>query len=281
MFRLFAQLIISCMFAFTINAEAKDEVLTLNKRNTVVFRGVVTSESVMQAELELVAKSAKLEKSEVIYLVLDTPGGDVDSGMAFIDFMKALPNKVKTITVFAASMGFTIVQNSDERLILPNGVLMSHRAKISGASGEIPGELITRLKFILRDLNEIDRVSAKRMKIPVTDYQELIRDEYWVKGFESTKKNASDRTILARCDDSFNGTSEVVIGSFFGIEVLGDMSNCPFITGVMNVHLAADDKSGTKEQRSEALKSGNLYKTDRRAFVNTYISSGKLVYFQK
>lgn len=267
--------------SFALCAEASmvsPEVITLTKRNTLVFRGVVTSQSVAKMQIEAMQMSAKLYPSETIYLVLDTPGGSVSAGNEFIDFMKALPQKTKTITLFAASMGFHIAQNLDERLILPSSTMMSHRASMSGLEGELPGELLSRLSYTMRELNRMDEVVATRMKVPLAYYQNLIRDELWLKGSESLRMRVVDRVVLARCDSSFQGTNSVEVGNFLGIPVMAQMHSCPLITGALSLSLAAPPKEATESEKTEALGMGRLYASDKKSFVKKFISTGRLVF---
>lgn len=257
-------------------AYAQYPILRLNKRNTVVLRGVVSDDTVAALEIELMDISLVLKPTEIIYLVLDTPGGSVSAGSNLIDFVHGLPNQVKTISLFAASMGFHIAENLDERFILPSSTLMSHRASISGMGGQIPGDLVIELNYLLRDLNRMDRQAADRMSLSLKAYQHLIHDQMWLKGEEAVKMKAADRVIYARCDSSFAGSKEVELGNFMGIPVLGTMSNCPLITGIMNVHLAAP-LSAKLEDRIDAKHMGDVYASDKSLFVKRYISPGKLL----
>jgi ATP-dependent Clp protease protease subunit len=254
------------------DATKPETVVVLSKRNTLVFRGTVTSESVAKLEVEAHRMSLALKPTDTVYLVLDTPGGSVDAGMELIDFLHGLPQKVKTLTIFAASMGFQIAQNMDERLIIRSGTLMSHRARISGAEGEIPGELITRLNFTMKTIEKLDKQASKRMGMELKSYQELIRDEYWVQGTDAVAEKAADRVVLARCDSSFNGSLLVKLGSFLGINIMGEMNECPLITGVLNVSV---DAGGTENERADAERYARTYQRSRREFTRRYIVNGQ------
>lgn len=151
--------------------------IILEKKNMLVFRGPVTAKSVAEAQAKLLKMSYKLKRSDVIYLVLDTPGGSVFSGMEFIDHLRAVPQKIQTVTLFAASMGFQIVQNMDKRYITRSGTLMSHRAR-GGIQGQFDGELETRYRMVKRAINYLDAIASKRMDLSLKDYRKLIKDEY-------------------------------------------------------------------------------------------------------
>jgi len=120
--------------------------ITLESKNIVVFRGPVTEKSASEVQTKILEMSHRLGKNKVIYLVLNTPGGSVGAGLDLIDFLRAIPQKVHTITLFAASMGFQFAQNMDKRYITPNGTLMSHRARLGGLGGQLDGELESRYK---------------------------------------------------------------------------------------------------------------------------------------
>jgi ATP-dependent Clp protease protease subunit len=218
------------------DSKSKQEVLILTAKNTVVLDDVVTYSSVAKVQVELAEMSEKLDEDETIYLVLNTPGGSVSAGMALIDSIKALPQKVKTLTIFAASMGFQIAQNLDERLITPSGVLMSHRARVSGMDGEVGGELDVRLKALHAQIRYLDQIAADRMSISLESYRSLIADEYWVNGFDSVAEKAADKMLLARCDKSLNGTKEKSIATFFG-NLNVTLSQCPLIEGPLKLSL--------------------------------------------
>lgn len=207
------------------------ETIELRAKNTYTFRGPVDEGSVAKAQSALIAMSQRLGASEPIYLVLDTPGGSVSDGRLLIDTIKGLPNKVHTVTLFAASMGFHIAQSLDTRYIISSGTLMSHRAS-GGISGEMPGSFNTRAAWILGVLAEMDHIAAKRMSKPLKVYQELIREEYWVHGSAAVANKAADSIALVRCNEDLMGNETVEVASFFGPFQL-TFSKCPLIQGVL------------------------------------------------
>lgn len=258
-------------------SKKKKELIVLGKRNTLVFRGVVTQLSVAQIQAEAMAMSSNLSPSEPIYLVLDTPGGDVIAGSILIDTLRALPNKVHTITLFAASMGFHIVESLDDRLILDSGTLMSHRMSISGIEGQVPGEAVTRLNQAVQMAERMDKEMAKRMGLTFEEYRAKIENELWLDGQDSVDANAADRTVYASCGEDMRGTHDEHMQVLF-FNLLVTFSDCPLIrfpVKIQQLDSKAITSSDAAVKQAEYVKYFNTLMYDKEKFVRDYISTGK------
>lgn len=212
----------------------KHNTIKLERRNTLVLNDVITWKSISKLQAKLIDMDNRLPKNVPIYLVLDTPGGSVDFGMQFIDTAKALDRKIKTITLFAASMGFHIVQNMDTRYVMTSSTLMSHRARIGGLGGQLDGELETRYNSIMRVIQYMDYIAATRMKLSVKDYKKLILNEYWVNGFDAVKDKAADKQVLVKCGKSLTGDYIKKVDTFLG-PVKVRYSRCPLVRAPLEV----------------------------------------------
>ena len=190
--------------------------VVLTKDNHVLLSGPVNDQSVAQTAQKLGELSVKSSAGSVIYLVLDTPGGSVMAGSQLADFAKALPQKIKPICIFCASTGYILFQSFDERLVQPSSTLMSHRASLSGAGGQIPGELITRINQLMSYLSEIDTKMAKRVGISRQEYQALIYNELWLSGTEAVKTKHADKLEKIRCDKDLLTGYFIVTGKQIG-----------------------------------------------------------------
>lgn len=253
-------------------------IIVLRKSNTLVLHSAVTGDSIAAIQMKAFAMSANLGSKGVIYLVLDTPGGEVDAGNDLIDSLKGLRTPVKTITLFAASMGFHIAQSLGERLITPSGTLMSHRVSVSGLAGQVPGSAISQLMLIFKQSIMMDTIISERMGMPIIDYQDLIRDEYWVTGKDAVDQKAADRVIHVRCGSDMLGASLETLKTQFGPASI-TYSDCPLVRAPLKVELGG--LSGTAPEKEKLTEFLRELMYDKSSFVGDYITNNKYLNFLK
>jgi ATP-dependent Clp protease protease subunit len=249
------------------------DVITLTDDNMVVLDQAFDDETVTAVMQDLQKLSDKSPKDATLYLVLNTPGGSVTAGQRLISFAKALPQKVKTLTLFAASMGFQTVQGLDERLILDTGTLMSHRARF-GVDGET-SQIESRLKYFLAMIEVLDRVAAGRMGITLASYRTLIHDEYWAFGQAAVAEKSADRMVLAKCGKGLNKSKTILVKTIFG-NFNVELSKCPLMPGMLGYQPAKDSTPN-----AEATEYVKLMFNDKRQFVKEFIITNKFMEFQK
>ena len=234
--------------------EQKHDTIVLTEDNHILFSGVVNPKSVALAQVRLANLSARLPDSATIYLIIDSPGGSVSAGNQFIDFAQSIPQKVKTLPIFAASMGYHMSQSFQERLAMPSSTLMSHRASLGGVSGQIPGEIDSRLNNIRTVLNEMDQFVADRIGIKLEQYKKDIHDELWLTGREAVSRKHADRLVKAVCDKSLmSGTRVEEVNTIFGPVQL-ELSRCPLITGPLSVQFGREVTVPHETVMKEVLK---------------------------
>lgn len=129
-----------------------------------VDRAVVISGPIM-GSLENTAKQMwdmskdKSRGHEPIDLILDSPGGSVVSGFAFINAMESIKAKGTPIRCFvkdmAASMAFSILLHCDERHALARSFLLWHRARVGGVGEPITAPLALKLAEDLQSADSL------------------------------------------------------------------------------------------------------------------------------
>ena len=191
---------------------------------------------------KLSALDKKGKDSDPIYLVLYTPGGSVIHGLNLIEYMNSLRRPVHSVAIFAASMGFHILENSKQRYVTKYGTIMSHRAS-GGFEGDIPQQVNSRFKHITDLLEKMDEqvISRTSGKYNKKTYMELIRDEYWGVGSNGIKDGFVDEVVSLKCDESLSGSTEKTFNTFFGV-VAVEFSDCPLITEPSKISRGTHDQ---------------------------------------
>lgn len=221
MSKLFVALMLMCGIASA-------EPVKLGTANTVTIRGEISSESMIEAAKKLVhLDSIRGNRGYPIYLVFDSPGGDIVAGEEFIEIAKTLEN-VQTITVFAASMASAIVEAMPgRRLVLSSGILMFHRAA-GQVSGQFEtGEMESRLDFYKRFVRRMEQRNADRMSLSLKKYKSQVKDELWLTSGDAINKGAADEIVSLQCSQKLMDEKQTIVQDLMIYQVKLDYSGCP------------------------------------------------------
>jgi ATP-dependent protease ClpP protease subunit len=204
--------------------------INLNADNNVVFRGEVNQASVSKAEAEITALVVKRgSKNYPIYLTIDSPGGEIETGLDFIRYVKQYKN-IDTITIFAASMASAIVEAlPGRRYVVEDGVLMFHRAR-GGFQGQFEdGEVESRLNLAKSMVRGMEKVNASRMGISLTEYKFLVKDELWIHDAKNVEMNAADAMVEVKCSPELVDSKETLEVQFMIFTIQLEFSKCPLL----------------------------------------------------
>lgn len=222
--------VVGMMLGNIANATEREKI-ALTTANTVVYRGVVTDDSVLQVQLDLAAKVKRRGlKSYPIYLVMDSPGGSIDAGLAFIEYAKNIPN-LKTISLFSASMASAIAEAlPGERLLVPSGVLMFHRAQ-GGFQGYFEnGEVESRLGAAKDLVRHMEEINASRMQMSLDTYKSYVQSELWLFGNKAVAYRSADRVVDVVCTpELIKQQLTVTVSGFLGMTASFMFSGCPLM----------------------------------------------------
>lgn len=288
-------MLLTALFAFVFGAQDQSqqpasldkpaltsEALGLNDANTVVLKDVVRSGSITQVIKELAARENNDEP--VIYLVLDTPGGSVFAGINLIQYLKGYKKPVKTITIFAASMGFQIAEgNPGERLILDTGILMSHPM-----SGGLSGELGTGFSadnqhgFIKEIIETMDKqvVARTNGKVSLEEYKRAYDNELWTTGQNAVNKGYADSVTKVGCTDQLSSSIDSVdereflgFAGFAGplsLEIKYETSRCPLMISLLRYQVAF--VLAASEKRIVVINNGYTIESQKTQTLDEFIA---------
>lgn len=226
-----------------------DSGIVLNESNTITIDTHFTSRTTSNVAQRALELSSKLRKDEPLYLVIDSGGGGIQAGLEMISNLNSLNRPVHTICVFCASMAFQTIQGlSGDRILIPFGTMMSHKAR-GGFGGEFPGQIDSRLSYYKRRLKMIDLVTVNRTnKIHTLEsYEALYENEYWCDGVDCISQGFSDKISNISCDQSLSSTKieelRIPVRGKYGLSTLVitfEKSQCPVITGILSTTFELD-----------------------------------------
>lgn len=238
-------LVASLVFS-SVMARAETDVV-FQEGNSYMFDSEVTEESVDAAITGLSAQGVK-------YLVLYTPGGNIDAGSRLLSYLKTRPD-ITCIVQRADSMGFTILQACAHRYVLGHSILMQHQATLGLPPTKI-ANLLSEVKSILAQQAELDTLQASRMKLSLKEFQKLVHDDLWIySGSKAVELNAADKVISASCSPYLMAKKEVsivkqMLMGMFPVEIKVEKSACPLILTKKVVREEPNDKE-PEEKKSD------------------------------
>ncbi|MBE5894216.1 MAG: ATP-dependent Clp protease proteolytic subunit [Lachnospiraceae bacterium] len=125
----------------------------------------------------------KINPQEEITIYINSPGGEVVSGLAVYDYIELMKAPVRTVCIgTAASMGAILFLAGDKREMLPHTRLMIHDPAYSGGdmAGKKPHELqqyVDKLKQSQKIIAEI--IAHKTGKTLEEVYEKTKEDSYF------------------------------------------------------------------------------------------------------
>ncbi len=134
-----------------------------------------------------------------IIMYVNSPGGQIQSGLAIVDTMNFVKPDVSTVCVgMAASMGAVILSAGakGKRFTLPNAEVMIHQP-LTGVEGQASDIEITA-KHILALKDNLNRILAKNTGKTISQIEKDADRDNWMTAEEAKKYGIVDEIIKSR-----------------------------------------------------------------------------------
>lgn len=184
---------------YTFNGPKNESTSSLEVRavtpdaNKVIFLTSGIDKGSVDDTINAIEKARNAGLDEV-YLVIDSPGGNVLDGAKLVTYMKASKVKINTVCeTICASMGFHIFEAGHKRLMLEKAVLMGHPAS-GGARGTIE-EMKSMIDMIKLYVDRLDADIAARAGIPFDEFKVMMLNNTWLEGRDALAKNLADEIV--------------------------------------------------------------------------------------
>ncbi len=170
----------------------------LLKERIIILSDEVNSTTASLVTAQLLFLEAE-DPQKDIQLYINSPGGEVSSGLMIYDTMQYIRPAVQTIVMgMAASMGAFLLLAGEpgKRFALPNAEIMMHQPS-GGAQGQASDILITA-EHIKRTRERLNRIIAERTGQPLEMVERDTDRDYWMSAEEALTYGVVDKIMEKR-----------------------------------------------------------------------------------
>ncbi|MFW7378023.1 MAG: ClpP family protease [Oligoflexus sp.] len=167
-------------------AAYQSETKLLENRTIFVSEGI-NSRVAKTVINHLLALDAQ-EPGKPIYMYLNSPGGEVNSGFAIYDTMRYIESEVRVIcTGLSASIATIILLGApkDYRMGMPNTKFLIHQPLIGGHIQGQASDLEITAKEIIKTRKKINELLSKECGQPMERVEEDTTRDYWMNAQEA------------------------------------------------------------------------------------------------
>ncbi len=170
----------------------------LNER--IIFLGTPIDDGVANLVIAQLLHLESEDPDKDIYLYINSPGGDVYSGLAVYDTMQFVKPDVSTIGIgMAMSMGAVLLAGGAEgkRMALPNAKVMIHQVWTGGFGGQAT-DIEIRARETLNLKRRIEEIIAKHANQELEKVTKDMERDYFLNSQEAKDYGIIDRVIEHR-----------------------------------------------------------------------------------
>ena len=178
---------------------AQMDVFSRLMMDRIIFLGVGINDDVANIIMAQLLFLASVDPKTDISLYINSPGGQVSSGLAIYDTMQLVEPDVATIcTGMAASMGSVLLCAGEKgkRSCLPHSRVLIHQP-LGGAQGQA-SDILIAAKEIEKTRTELFNIIAKHSGQP---YEKVAKDgerDYWMTAEEAKAYGMVDEFLIKR-----------------------------------------------------------------------------------
>lgn len=172
------------------------DIYSLLLKNRIVFLGSPINDQVANLVVAQLLYLSREDPESGIQMYINSPGGQVYSGMAIYDTMRMIPNKISTVAVgVAASFGTVLLAagTKGQRYALPHATIHMHQP-LGGAQGQA-SDIEIQAKEILRLKERINIILSEATD---QDVETIIKDterDFYMSAEDAVKYGLVDKVL--------------------------------------------------------------------------------------
>lgn len=143
----------------------------------------------------------KKDSKAPIYLMINSPGGEISSGFSIYDMARFIkPEVITVVTGLAASMGSLIALCAEKknRLAFPNSKFLIHQPLITGTVHGSASDLEINAREILRTKEKIIALYAQETGKALSEIRQATDRDTWMSAEEALEYGLISRIVKSR-----------------------------------------------------------------------------------
>ena len=183
----------------TSRGERSYDIYSRLLKDRIIFLGEdVNANSAAVVVAQLLFLEAE-DPGKDIHLYINSPGGEITSGMAIYDTMQYIKPQVRTVCIgMAASMGaFLLMAGAKgKRLALPNAEVMIHQP-LGGAQGQAT-DVAIRAEWLMKTKEKMTRMMAEMTGQDLEKVKADVERDYFMSAEEALNYHIIDEIYQPR-----------------------------------------------------------------------------------
>ena len=149
---------------------------------------------------EIVSKLIYLdsESHDDITIYINSPGGEITSGLMIYDTMNFVKSDVQTISIgLSASMAAIILMSGTKgkRKILPNSNVMLH--DLSGGTSGKYKDIMVEISEIKKTHDKLFTIIKNNTNLSDDEIEEKLKNDFWLDANDALKYSVVDKIIIS------------------------------------------------------------------------------------
>lgn len=172
------------------------DIYSLLLKNRIVFVGSAINDQVANLVVAQLLYLSREDPESGIQMYINSPGGQVYSGMAIYDTMRMIPNKISTVAVgVAASFGTVLLAagSKGQRYALPHATIHMHQP-LGGAQGQA-SDIEIQAKEILRIKERINKILAEATGQEIDTIVEDTERDFYMSAEQAVEYGLVDKVL--------------------------------------------------------------------------------------
>jgi ATP-dependent Clp protease protease subunit len=183
----------------TGRGERAYDIYSLLLKNRIIMLGTPINDQIANLTVAQLLFLAREDPSKPIRMYINSPGGQVYSGMAIYDTMQQVECPVSTVAVgFTASFGTVLLTAGTKgmRYALPNATIHMHQP-LGGAQGQA-SDIAIQAQEILRLRTTLNQILSKHTGQPVSRIEDDTDRDIYMSALQAKEYGLVDEVLNAQ-----------------------------------------------------------------------------------